>query len=152
DSMLKGESERIGQIAASTSAEKEAAIRSDLKNVMTNRFGIFRKKDWMQAGLAEIGKLRERAARSGVDDRSKKFNQALLAYLELQGMLLVAESVARGALWREESRGSHFRTDFPQRDDKKFLVHTIAKLDKNEMVLGTMPVRLGSFPVEARRY
>ncbi|MGD1061400.1 MAG: FAD-binding protein, partial [Methanomassiliicoccales archaeon] len=149
---VSDESERIGRLASSGPIEKEPEIRSELKTVMTNRFGIFRERRSMLIGLEEIARLRARAERSGVDDRSKGFNQALLAFLELQGMLLVAEAVAKGALWREESRGSHFRTDFTKRDDKNFLVHSTAKLQKGEVVLGTRAVRPGPYAVEARRY
>ncbi len=152
NSRLANEERRVGQIMASRPAEREAKIRSDLKNVMTNHFGIFRQKESMQAGLEGLDRLRARAVRSGVEDRSKGFNQALLAFLELQGMLLVAEAVAKGAIWREESRGSHFRTDYPERDDARFLVHSTARLEGGEIVLGTRPVRLGPYPVEARRY
>lgn len=146
------EAERIGGILGLKPTEKESSIRLDLKNVMTDRFGIFRKREAMEAGLAELAGLRSRVADSGVGDPAKDFNQALIALLELHGMLLVAEAVAKSALWREESRGSHFRTDFPVRDDRKFLVHTTARLDGGEIVLGTKPVRLGPYPVEARRY
>ncbi|MDD1771247.1 MAG: FAD-dependent oxidoreductase [Methanomassiliicoccales archaeon] len=146
------EIDRIGRIAGRRPTEREPSIRSDLKNVMTDRFGIFRRREQMEAGLSELAKLGSRMADSGVGDPAKEFNQALIALLELQGMLLVAETVAKGALWREESRGSHFRTDFPKRDDGRFLAHTIARLERNEIVLGTKPVRLGPYPVEARRY
>jgi succinate dehydrogenase / fumarate reductase flavoprotein subunit len=76
----------------------------------------------------------------------------MVGYLELENMLLVAETIAVGAIAREESRGSHFRTDFPKRDDSRFLKHTIVKLSDGKMDLSYAPVRLGRFPVKERTY
>ena len=72
--------------------------------------------------------------------------------LELENMLLIAEVVGSGALTRKESRGSHSRTDYPQRDDTKYLAHTMAYYRKGKAELEYVPVNLGIFPVKERVY
>jgi len=103
---------------------------------MTNKFGIFRTKEKMQEGLNEIKTLQQRINYVAPKNKELRFNQALIRYLELEGMLILAEAVAIGAIAREESRGSHYRTDYPQRNDTKFL----------------KPVSLGIFEPKERVY
>ncbi|MGZ4883427.1 MAG: succinate dehydrogenase/fumarate reductase flavoprotein subunit, partial [Halobacteriota archaeon] len=79
-------------------------------------------------------------------------NQALIRLLELEGMLVLGEAVARGALARKESRGSHTRTDYPARDDRNFLKHTLVTLRDDVMRVSYEPVTLGVFTPEERVY
>ena len=106
----------------------------------------------MKAGLQSLTELRARFLSARVHDPGREFNYAVVRYLELQNMLIVAEAVARGALAREESRGSHFRTDFPARDDSKFLTHTLASMKDGKIQLSYKPVRLGRFKIKERTY
>jgi succinate dehydrogenase/fumarate reductase flavoprotein subunit len=71
---------------------------------------------------------------------------------ELEGSIDVAEAVTAGALRREESRGSHFRADFPKRDDEKWLKHTVATFSRSGPVLSDSPVDLSIFPPKERKY
>ena len=87
-----------------------------------------------------------------VDDKGRRFNQALVEVLELEGMVRIAESVGLSALYRRESRGSHFRTDFPKRDDASFLKHTITSVRNGGLLISYSPVRLGTFAVKEREY
>ena len=79
-------------------------------------------------------------------------NQALIRLLELENMLLLAEVVAYGAINREESRGSHTRTDYPKRDDKRFLNHTITLIQDGKINISNKPVNLGMFELKERVY
>ena len=106
----------------------------------------------MEEGLGRIRDLRERSRRVTTANRDRAVNQALVRCLELDGMLLLAEAVALGAIAREESRGSHTRRDRPGRDDARFLAHTVATLEKGEMRISYKPVTLGMFGVEERGY
>ena len=148
--------EERGRIEAlkggSKAAESVAAIRTALKNVMTERFQLFRNAADMLVGQDLIRNLRSRFAKATVSNSARDFNYAVTNYLELDNMLAVAETVAAGAIAREESRGSHFRTDFPKRDDARFLNHTTFKLDNGRLELRYRPVRLGKFPVKERTY
>ncbi len=149
---MRLELDRIEAIRTRETSGNQYDIRASLKNAMSEHFGIFRTADGMREGLKSIGDLRSWGKLAGIQDKEREFNQALVSLLELQGMLEVAESVALSSMWREESRGSHYRTDFPKRDDQKFLVHSLVRLDHGEQVMDTKQVRLGKFPVEERRY
>lgn len=143
---------RIGEIKIETSKDSVAEIREGLENIMTEKFQLFRNARDMKAGLQSLIELRARFLSARVHDAGREFNYAVVRYLELQNMLLVAEAVARGALAREESRGSHFRTDFPARDDPKFLKHTLASMKDGKILLSYKPVRLGRFKIKERTY
>ncbi len=148
----RSEEARIDEVKSSGRIERVSELRTSLKQTMTDSFGIFREDSEMRSGLTRLRELRDRFADAGIEPQGKDFNQAIVRFLELEGMLLVAETVALGALARKESRGSHFRTDFPKRDDVGFLKHTVTELVGGEVKLSYAPVRLGRFPVKERIY
>ena len=88
--------------------------------------GIYRNEQEMKKTCNTLRQLRERFSNIAIEDKGDVFNTQLIAALELDFMLDVAEAVAHSALNRKESRGSHTRTDFPKRDDQNFLKHTLA--------------------------
>ena len=96
--------------------------------------------------------LRGRFARIGLSDRGAVFNTELLTALELDSMLAVAEAVAHSAILREESRGSHTRTDFPKRDDTKFLRHSLAYRTADGPRIDYLPVTITRWAPEERKY
>jgi len=132
--------------------ESPFALLHELEETMSGHFGIFREGDKMQEGLEKIQRLKERCRQVSLANRDPAVNQALVRYLELEGMIQLAEVVAHGAIGREESRGSHTRRDYPGRDDGRFLAHTVANIEKGEVTLGYKPVTLGMFKVEERGY
>jgi len=103
--------------------ERLSEIRESLQSLMERQVGIFRDRTGLVEALRGIRELRGRLGSAKVDDKGKAYNMELVQALELDFMLDVAETIAYSALMREESRGAHFRTDFPKRDDKNFLVH-----------------------------
>ncbi len=149
---LTSEGQRIGQLLAGSGAEPVAAIRAELQQVMFRSFGVFRTGAAMHAGIEQVRALAGRGRRLAVRARQRDFNYALVAALELEFLLDIAPAVALGAIAREESRGAHFRSDFPKRDDERFLRHTIARLGPSGTELSYAPVRLGRFPVQERKY
>lgn len=106
----------------------------------------------MAAAVAQIKDLQARYRRGGLRYKGKTFNLDLLWNLELEGMLDVAEVIAKGALARCESRGSHSRTDFPERDDANWLKHTIAHYTPAGPDFGCKDVRIDRWQPEARKY
>ena len=106
--------------------ERIADIRTDLQKTMEQGAGIYRQQESLEATCAELPKLKERYTRVQVDDSSSVFNTELTAALELGSLLDVAETVAHSALLRRESRGSHSRLDYEERDDGNFLCHSLA--------------------------
>jgi len=119
----------VGEVDAllkSEGKERLVTLRDAMAKTMTDKVGVFRDKKPMQEALATIQELRARYRNIGVDAKHRKFNLDLLRTIELGGMLQVAETMAAGALAREESRGAHSRLDFPKRDDVNWMRHTLA--------------------------
>ncbi|CDG65404.1 Succinate dehydrogenase flavoprotein subunit [Methanobacterium sp. MB1] len=127
-------------------------LRDNLTRIMSDKFGIFREKKNMQEGLDDIKNLQKRIDHTAPKNKEPELNQALVKFLELEGMLILAETVAKSALARRESRGSHYRTDYPARDDVNFLKHTVVDLKDGEMHVSYKPVKLGLFEPEERVY
>ena len=133
--------------------EKYDVLRTELGSAMGNDVGIYRVKADLERGLAKVHELRERYKMVGVTDHSKTFNTNLHQVLELGNMLDLAECVAVGALAREECRGSHFREDFPGRDDEHWHKHSIFTLnDKGDIELSFKAVTMGRYPLQERTY
>jgi succinate dehydrogenase flavoprotein subunit len=106
--------------------ERIASIRRDLQTTMERGAGVYRTEDSLAQAVDEVAKLQERYRDVGLDDRDRAYNTELVAALELGNMLDVAETVVRAGVERRESRGSHTRRDFPDRDDDRFLKHSLA--------------------------
>ena len=155
DSSLKqlanAESIRLGEIRNEGNA-RIAQLREELKHAMFQDFGVFRNASGMKEGAAKVNAVAERAKKLGIGDRSMEFNQALIGALELGNMCSIAVPVCMSALAREESRGSHFRTDYPHRDDPKFLKHTDVALSDGKLALTYKSVLHDRWPLEERRY
>lgn len=126
---LKREEARLTELLTRTNGEKAASIREDMEKTMIKSFGIFRNEKLMKQGLEKIVELKARYEKVIVDDKGKIFNLDLIRVLELGYMLDLAHIIAVGALARQESRGAHFREDFPKMDNRNFLKHTIVKRD-----------------------
>ncbi|HIO96089.1 MAG TPA: FAD-dependent oxidoreductase, partial [Campylobacterales bacterium] len=126
DTML----EEMKKLKTSNGIERVSALREELQIGMTKNAGVFRSKESLDEQIALIDSLLVRFDSIRIDDKSKIFNTDLQEALELGHMLEFSKFIVDGALNREESRGGHFREDFPTRDDKKFLKHTYAYMDK----------------------
>jgi succinate dehydrogenase / fumarate reductase flavoprotein subunit len=144
--------QRITGILSRTGGESLFPLIDSLKETMYTKFGIFRERKAMEEGLAELGRLKDRLGRVSLADKERAVNQVLVRFLEFEYMLPLAETVALGAIRREESRGSHTRTDYPARDDEKFLVHTLARERGGIPEITYGPVTTGMFEPEERVY
>src|SRR5690625_481923 len=105
--------------------ERVADIRRDLQETMDADVQVFRTAETLQKAQAEVQELQQRYNRVSVQDKGKRFNTELMEAFELGFMLDLAESVIAAALNREESRGGHYREDFPNRDDENWMKHTM---------------------------
>jgi succinate dehydrogenase / fumarate reductase flavoprotein subunit len=135
-----------------TGTESTGAIRAELQEVMFNDVFVVRKKQGMMNAMETIRGLKERYARASIQDRSRTFNTDLMEALELGFMLDIAETVTAGALAREESRGGHYREDFPRRDDANWLKHTLAYLEPEGVRMTSKPVTITRFLPKERVY
>ncbi len=127
ESQTASEQARIAAIVNRTSgSERIAAVRGDMHNAMETGAGIYRHDASLAATCETLAGVRKRLGNIQLDDRSNCFNTELTSLLELENMVDIAEAVAHSAIQRTESRGSHQRTDFPKRDDQKFLKHSMA--------------------------
>ncbi len=155
DSMLKDETRRIEMdyLHKKSGDEKIGVIREEMQRDMDAGAGVFRTREGLEKLTKQLGALRDRFGRIKIEDSSRTFNTELMAALELDYMLEVADAIAYSALAREESRGAHARRDFPERDDTKFLKHTIAfRTDELAPRLEYRDVRITNFQPQARVY
>ncbi|HEX7467389.1 MAG TPA: hypothetical protein VF324_02220, partial [Methanobacterium sp.] len=127
-------------------------VKETLTETMFNKFGIFRNKQIMEQGLEEIKMMQEKLSHLTPNNKEIAVNQALIQFLELEGMLKIAEVVAIGAIKRKESRGSHTRIDYPDRDDDNYLKHTLAVLKEGDIDITYKSVNLGLFEPKERVY
>ncbi|MCX6178239.1 MAG: FAD-binding protein [Chlorobiales bacterium] len=132
--------------------ERYGALREELGQTLAINVGIFRESSLLHKGIQDIAELKERFKKVRVFDSSDVFNTNLMQVLELKNMLDLAETVAVGALAREESRGSHTRIDFPVRDDEKWHKHTLATLINGKITPGEKPVTMGRYELQERTY
>jgi len=134
-------------------AERIGTIREEMQHDMDAGAGVFRTREGLEKLTRQLGALRDRFEKIKIEDSSRTFNTELTAALELDFMLEVSETIAYSALAREESRGAHSRRDFPERDDAKWLKHTLAfRTDRAEPRLEYTDVRITNFKPQARTY
>jgi len=149
---LKLTERRIETLGKTEGAEMPVEIRIALNKVMDSSVGIFRDAANLKDAFGKVKALQERYKRIKLNYTGKRANLSLMWALELKGNLDVAEAIVAGALAREESRGSHFRTDFPKRDDASWLKHTAAYFTPEGARLEYKPVNIGPFEPKERRY
>jgi len=129
-----------------------AQVRQEFQDCMTQYCGVFRTQELMQQGLTELQALWQKYRRIYLDDKDKLWNTEIVEALELQSLIVVGEMIITGALHRQESRGAHFREDYPQRDDAHFLQHTLAYYSAAGVDLQYFPVNLSMFEPQERIY
>ncbi|MBG0563751.1 fumarate reductase (quinol) flavoprotein subunit [Actinoplanes aureus] len=133
--------------------DRISSIRTEMQAILEDAAGIYRDGDSLTKATDKLRELKERAATAAVDDASRRFNTERVAGLELAGMLELAECILHSALRREESRGAHQRTDFPERDDKRFLAHSLAYRESGGSPrVSHLPVTITRWPPGKRVY
>jgi succinate dehydrogenase / fumarate reductase, flavoprotein subunit len=146
-SFVEGEVENLRD---ATGNERVVEIRKALQDCMDKNVMVFRTEQTLKEAVEEIGELRRRYRNISVQDKGRRFNTDLLEAIELGNLLDLAEVTAVSALARKESRGGHYREDFPNRDDVNFMRHTMAYREVGDD--GTESIRLDYKPVVQTRY
>ncbi|MFF8538180.1 succinate dehydrogenase flavoprotein subunit [Streptomyces sp. SAS_267] len=141
---------QVERLRSSTGTERVAAIRLELQECMDANVMVFRTEQTIKTAVEKIAELRERYKNVSVQDKGKRFNTDLLEAIELGNLLDLAEVMAVSALARKESRGGHYREDYPNRDDVNFMRHTMAYREVGDD--GTESIRLDYKPVVQTRY
>ena len=139
--------------------EKIAVIRRELQETMDKNAQVFRTEETLTEAYDKIQELRARYENISIQDQGKRFNTDLLEAVELGFLLDLAEVTVITCRERRESRGAHLREDFPNRDDKKFMVHSMAYLkDKaqketgSNIAIGWKPVVITNYQPMERKY
>ncbi len=127
-------------------------IRKALWHTMDKYVNVYRNTKSLTYAINRIGLLKKMFADVGIADKSRVYNTNLRDALEIWNMVLLSQVVAEGALNREESRGAHARREYPKRNDKKWLKHTIIKMSDGKNKITYSKVKLGKFKLEERKY
>jgi succinate dehydrogenase / fumarate reductase, flavoprotein subunit len=127
-------------------------VRQAFQDCMTDHCGVFRTESLMHQGLEQLKTIRQQAERIYLDDKSSTWNTELIEALELQSLLIVGELILTGALNRQESRGAHYREDFPDRNDTDLLKHTMAFYSPAGIDIQYRPVTITMFEPQERKY
>jgi fumarate reductase flavoprotein subunit len=133
--------------------ERIAAIREEMQSAIEKGAGIFREESTLAESVDTMRELQERFNNIALDDKSHTFNTELELALELGYMLDVAECIVNSAAQRKESRGAHQRTDFPARDDVRYLAHSlIRRKSDHSLSVEYLPVKITRWPPGERVY
>ena len=147
--------ERLNKLNESNDGFDPAEVKKELQECMQNYFGVFRRGEFMKKGLDQLVELKEKVENLHLKDKSDAFNTSRVEAIELQNLFEVAQSTAISAYQRTESRGAHARDDYPERDDEKWLCHTIfdpisKSVSKREVNFN--PSKVDAFPPKVRSY
>ena len=133
-------------------ADRVGKIRLDLGNMMFEKVQVFRTEDRLQEAVEGVRELKKRYETVGVENKGKVFNTDLLFAIELGFLLDCAEMTAVGAVERKESRGAHFRVDYPARDDANWLKHIACNYTPEGPKLTDIPVTITRWQPQERKY
>ncbi|MCX5873839.1 MAG: succinate dehydrogenase flavoprotein subunit [Deltaproteobacteria bacterium] len=131
---------------------KPADLRTKMKQIMTDFCSVFRNQADMERGLREIRGLKEQYRSVSIDNKGENYNTDLLDAIELESLLGLAEVILVSALSRTESRGAHYREDYPDRDDHNWLKHTLVMAGSHDPEVSFKPVKITRFQPKARKF
>ncbi len=127
-------------------------VREAFQDCMTEYCGVFRTEELMQQGLDKLEEFQQQYSQIYLDDKGSDWNTELIEALELRSLMVVGQMIMTSANRRKESRGAHFREDFSQRDDNNFLQHTFAYYSAAGIDIQYVPVNVGMFQPQERKY
>ncbi|RJQ85906.1 MAG: succinate dehydrogenase flavoprotein subunit [Desulfobacteraceae bacterium] len=144
--------DRIARLMENSGIERADHVRADMQKLMMDKVSVFRRKEGLLEAKENIAELKERYKNIGIKYQGRSYNSELQDAIDLGNMLQVAELIILCALHREESRGAHYREDFPGRDDGKWLVHSLIRDSGDGPHLFTKPVTITQHQPKERKY
>lgn len=152
DAPLKRVESGLKSVMTGRAGDNPAQFGRRIRDIMTEKVGVFRDGKELEEAISELTDFKERFPRIRLEQAPLAFNYELVEYLDVASILELCEIIAKGALRRTESRGAHFRTDFPRRDDANWLAHTYAQYSPDGPVLSHGPVSITRYQPAARGY
>ncbi|GIG53554.1 succinate dehydrogenase flavoprotein subunit [Demequina activiva] len=143
---------KLRETVGGEGTERVAQIRKELQETMDLNVQVFRTEDSLAEAAAVVKDLRERYESIAIHDRGQRFNTDLLEAVELGFLLELAEVVIRGADGRKESRGGHYREDYPTRDDENYMQHTMVYATPDGLRMDWKPVVVTKYQPMERKY
>jgi succinate dehydrogenase / fumarate reductase flavoprotein subunit len=143
---------RISAWQGRDSGIKVHRLLDRLKNIMSDRVGIFRNNKELAAAVQEIAMVRDDYKEAYISGDCLRYSQELVNIIEFESMLDLAEVITLGGLNREETRGSHFRIDFPSRNDKEWLKHTTVRNMDGKPHISYTKVNIDKYEPKERKY
>jgi succinate dehydrogenase / fumarate reductase flavoprotein subunit len=144
--------EQIDRLINGSGKERAATIGREMRTEMFENVGVFRSEEGLRHSIVKINELRARFLDIKVGDPSRAYNQDLMLNWELGNLLDLALVTAEACVARTESRGGHAREDYPRRDDARWLKHSLANLDGDQVRLDYKPVVITSYQPKERTY
>jgi succinate dehydrogenase / fumarate reductase flavoprotein subunit len=144
--------EWITTLSSQKGHEKVDPLRKKMQSVMMDYGSVFRNEEGLKEGIEEVQTLKERYQDITILNKGKAFNYELMEAIELGHQLNLSEVILLSALHRRESRGAHYREDFPGRADRYFLKHTLVFQSPKGPDVRYKPVKITRFQPEARVY
>jgi len=142
----------FGELLNRKGTENQYDIKKELRVAMDQHAGVYRTAKSMSEGLKKVQDLKQRYQRISIQDKGQVYNTNLINALEVENLLNLAEALLTAALAREESRGAHARTDFPTRDDEKWLKHSLVTYSPDGPKLSYKPVAITKWKPVERKY
>ncbi|MBI4966437.1 MAG: succinate dehydrogenase/fumarate reductase flavoprotein subunit [Desulfomonile tiedjei] len=150
---VKAEKKRIYEdLLENQGGENLYDIKKELRELMDQHAGVFRTGEQLSAGLEKVKDLKQRFGKVHITDKSSAYNTNLTNAMEVENLIDLAEMLVIAALVREESRGGHARYDFPDRDDEKWLKHTLVSYSPEGPKLSYKPVTITKWKPVERKY
>jgi len=144
--------EQIARLLASHGGDNVANLREKMQVEMMDKCGVFRTAEHLRNVQQTLADLQDHYRQVTLMDKGKTFNTELLEAIELGNLLDLAEATVAAALAREESRGAHYREDFPKRDDANWLKHSLAYKTDSGIRLAYKPVTITKYQPQERKY
>jgi succinate dehydrogenase / fumarate reductase flavoprotein subunit len=149
---VRAQVKRVDKLVGRQRGVPHHAIRDRLRALCMEKVGIFRNETDLTEAVAQIGELREQYEEISLETSPGPFNFEIVHVLDLESLLYMSEITAQGALRRRESRGSHYRNDYPERDDSQWLCHTVARLEDDQVVFSYADVDVSQYEPQKRTY